>query len=252
MPWTAHHTFHVAPGYQPLMREIGLDAEAVWSHPNIKVWRSITERENATLDATRPDSSPIRLHIKRFHPTKQKTTPADQEAQGIRLLQQANIPTVPLVAWGHLTDGRSFLITEDLAGYRPADQLGANLEQALPALAQLAAKLHAANLHHRDLYLCHFFVNEQNEVRLIDAGRVKQLPGRPFRWRWIVKDLAQAAYSMLEKGWPMEFQRRFLECYSPDQTPALQRAVDRKVRRIARHDHNLRASQPGRNVSIPK
>ena len=44
-------TFHVAPSYQPLLREIGLDAEAVFTDPRIVVWRSITERENCTLDA---------------------------------------------------------------------------------------------------------------------------------------------------------------------------------------------------------
>jgi hypothetical protein len=34
-------SFHVAPEYQPQMREVGLDADAVFDHPDIKVWRSI-------------------------------------------------------------------------------------------------------------------------------------------------------------------------------------------------------------------
>src|SRR5215213_3149294 len=99
-------SFYVAPSYQPLMREIGLDADAVFEHPDIKVWRSIPERENATLDA-RWQGKPIRLHIKRY-----RGAGADEEARAIRLLNDAQVPTIPLVGWGAIADGRSFVITE--------------------------------------------------------------------------------------------------------------------------------------------
>jgi hypothetical protein len=112
--------FHVDPRYQPLMRQIGLDADAVFSHPDIKVWRSIPERENCTLDATL-DGREIRLHIKRYNATRRSLTPADEEAQGIGLLKERQIPTVPLVGWGKVADGRSFVITEDLTDFRAAD-----------------------------------------------------------------------------------------------------------------------------------
>lgn len=111
----------VSPAYQPVLRQIGLDADAVFDHPDIRVWRSIPERENATLDATLADGRHIRLHIKRY--AKCWGTPAEDEAHGIMLLVRRGIPTVPLIAWGRVPDGRSFIITEDLAGYEPLDKL---------------------------------------------------------------------------------------------------------------------------------
>ena len=136
----------------------------------------------------------IRLHIKRFHAARGYTTPADDEALGIRSLDVAKIPTLKLVGWGKRVDGRSFVITEDLAGYDAADKLIANglvFDKVAKPIAGLAAELHKANLHHRDLYLCHFFIRrEPLDIRLIDAARVEQLPGWPMR-TLDHKDLAQ-------------------------------------------------------------
>ena len=257
MPWGSRDTFHLSPGYQPLMRQLGLDAQAVFSHPDIRVWRSIPERENATLDGLRDDGTPFRWHIKRFRPLPggRGLSPAQREAEGIALLQQAQIPTVPLVGYGTLADGRSFLICEDLAGYRAADKLPLPPEPLVDRLADLAARLHAANLHHRDLYLCHFFVRaDLADVRLIDAGRVRRLPRWPLRKRWVVKDLAQVRYAMLDKQWPGALWQRFLARYAAGggySVRALTGAIDRKTQRIARHDRHLRRAQPLRNVSLP-
>src|ERR1041385_3366868 len=114
--------FQVDPKYQPIMREIGLDAEAVFSHPEIKVWRSIPERENCTLEA-RLDGREIRLHIKRYHAGKSSKNAAEEEVGGIELLQAHGIATVQLVGWGKLADGRSFVISEDLKEFRAADKV---------------------------------------------------------------------------------------------------------------------------------
>src|SRR6266516_3168263 len=151
---------HVAAGYQPLMRMLGLDAAAVFEHPDIKPWRTIADRQNCTIDAE-IGGRHVRWHVKRYT-RRYPAVPALLEVSGIHLLQNAGIPTVPLVAWGVLADGRSFIIVDDLAGYRAGDKLleagGATFDQLLDGTADLAAKLHTAGLHHRDLYLCHFFV----------------------------------------------------------------------------------------------
>ena len=126
------------------MRQIGLDAEAVFSHPDIKVWRFIPERENCTLDATL-NGKPIRLHIKRYRATSRSPTPADEESHGIQSLLLQEIPTAPLVGWGQLADGRSFVITEDLAGFCAADKAipsSISFEDLLEPTAELTAKLH--------------------------------------------------------------------------------------------------------------
>jgi hypothetical protein len=258
----SHASFHVDPAHQPALREIGLDADAIFTHPQIKVWRSIAERENATLDATLTDGTRVRWHVKRYRATGNGTSPAMAEVEGVRLLDAAGIPTVKIIGYGAIADGRSFIITEDLAGFTAADKLiesgGATFEQLCGATADLAGKLHDKALHHRDLYLCHFFARVDGgkvELRLIDAGRVARLPRWPFRGRWIIKDLSQFWYSAEQIGVPEERRRTWLERYAcrrglPSPEP-LRRAIERKAAWIAKHDAKLRTKQPARNVSIP-
>jgi hypothetical protein len=256
MPDARDH-FHVDPRYQPVMRQLGLDAEAVFSHPDIKVWRSIPERENCTLDA-KVDGREIRLHIKRYHATRGSQTPADQEVRGIQQLVEHEIPTVPLVGWGRLGDGRSFVITEDLQDFRAADKAiasGFPFDRLIESTADLAARLHTSGLHHRDLYLCHFFVKtgDDLELRLIDAARVRRLPWL-FRQRWIVKDLAQFWYSAKKLGIGNDQLIRWLGRYT-DKAGAIAPPlgpIEAKVSWIARHDSKLNLAQPNRNISIPK
>ena len=246
-------SFYVSPQYQPLMREIGLDADGVFEHPEIKVWRSIPERENATLDASYQGRA-IRLHIKRY-----RGAGADEEADGIQLLLKAEIPTVPLVGWGHLADGRSFVISEDLKGFEAADKLvegGLQFDKIIESTADVAAKLHSAGLHHRDLYLCHFFVKraDPTDARLIDAARVAKLTNPLTRQRWIRKDLAQFWYSTLALPVTNERREAWMARYSqqrglPSHQPLIA-GIQRKVRWIARHDRKLQAKQPNRNISI--
>ncbi len=253
--------FNVDPAYQPAMREIGLDADGVFDHGDIKVWRSITERENCTLDATLNDGTRLRWHVKRYRATGNGMSPARLEVEGIRLLEGSEIPTLKLVAFGELADGRSFSITEDLAGYNAADKLIASgaitFEAVCEGTADLVGALHDRALHHRDLYLCHFFarqIGSKVDLRLIDAGRVARLPRWPFRGRWIVKDLSQFWYSA-EQSRVDETQRRaWLERYAqrrglPASAP-LRHAIERKAAWIAKHDAKLRAAAPNRNISI--
>jgi heptose I phosphotransferase len=244
------------------MRQVGLDAEAVFDHPDIKVWRSLPERDNCTLDADLPDGRHVRLHVKRYRPQRGMKTPADEESLAIRALETHQIPTVPLVGWGKIADGRSFLITEDLSSYRESEKLvrdeGLPFEQLLEPTADLAARLHAAGLHHRDLYLCHFFARPDapNDLRLIDAARVKRLPAWPMRQRWIVKDLAQFWFSTTALPVTDEQRTRWLARYAEQRRlktiDPLRRAIERKAAWIARHDAKLREKQKVRNVSIPR
>lgn len=253
---------HAAAGYQPLMRMIGLDAEAVFDHPDIRPWRTIADRQNCTLDAE-VDGHKIRWHVKRYTAARAgRITPAEAEVHGIGLLQRAGIPTVPLVAWGVLADRRSFVVVDDLAGYRPGDKLlesgGSTFELLLEPTADLAAQLHTSGLHHRDLYLCHFFIPAApgSQLRLIDCARVKPLPMFLTRYRWVVKDLSQFWYSTLKHPEITDEQRlRWLRRYAEKaggvNVDRVRRSVARKVAWMARHDAKLNRAQPGRNISIP-
>ena len=245
----------VSPLYQPLLRELGIDAEAVFEHPRIVPWRVLADRENCTLDADLVDGRHVRWHVKRYAPARGES-PAEREAEGIGHLERAGIPTAATVAWGKLGDGRSFIILDDLTGFTAADKAiegGLAFERLLEPTAQLAAKLHTAGLHHRDLYLCHFLVREA-DLRLIDAARVRPLPWF-LRSRWIVKDLAQFWYSAMKLNIPEEQRDAWLTQYAiarglPSAAP-LRHAIVSKAAWIERHDQRLIRRQPGRNVSIP-
>jgi hypothetical protein len=243
--------FHVRGAYQPVMREIGLDADAVFEHADIRVWRSITERENCVLESRRADGSIVKWHVKRHRAGRYDEVLA--EVGGIEKLKASGIPTVELVGYGRVEDDRSFLITEDLDGFRPADKAvmgGLPFAAIIEPTALLAAKLHDAKLHHRDLYLCHFFVRDA-EVRLIDAARVGELGF--FARRWVVKDLAQFWYSAEQLSISREQRIHWLERYCGERGVAvepLRRRIERKAKSIARHDDRLKLKQPTRNVSL--
>jgi hypothetical protein len=246
----------IDPNWQPVFRELGIDADAVFDHPLIKPWRTVDGRENCLLDATLQDGRQVRLHIKRYD----SSVGARNDVAGIQLLNRHEIPTVQLVAWGALDEKKSFVITNDLAGYKDAEKMlaagEASFDQLLEPTARLAAKLHRARLHHRDLYLCHFFarVDNPNDVKLIDVSRVKELP-RFFSRRWIVKDLAQFWYSTMplpvsdeqRAGWLEEYLRR-----KEADMASLKHSVERKAAWIARHDRSLKQRRPARNISIPE
>jgi len=251
---------HAPPEYQALLRAAGLSAESVFTNPQIKPWRVLPDRENCTLDL-QFEGQPVRLHVKRYKPERGFKTPAQIEYQGIAALAYEKIPTADLVAWGVMLDHRSFVILKHLDGYTAADKLiqqGTPFDKLLIPTADLAAKLHMANLHHRDLYLCHFLAKPDGDaidLRLIDAARVARLDFIFTRGRWIVKDLAQFWYSTTKlpitdaqrDAWLKRYaEQRGLPGYA-----GLKKAILRKVARIARHDAKLNASQPKRNISIP-
>ena len=254
--------YRAKAAYAPILRELGLiDADSVFEHPDIKPWRHLPDRENCTLDATLADGRFIRFHVKRWLKGKGFDGPAAEE-RGIKLLTKAGIGTVTFAAAGVTADGRGFVITEDMTGYDDAEKLierkAVAFDVVRDALADVAARLHGAKLHHRDLYLCHFFLkigDPAGDVRLIDCARVAPLP-RFFRQRWIIKDLAQFWYSTTKLSTITDAQRdAWLRRYcsrAKQGYDGTRKAVVRKAKWIARHDARLTKSQPTRNVSIPR
>jgi hypothetical protein len=143
-------------------------------------------------------------------------TPGRVEAKNVGALSAVGVAVMRLIAYGEKfhPDGlqESFILTEELEGF---SELPRYLRRKFPAapgsatapqrdlaaliseLAGMVRRLHRAGYNHRDLYCCHFFVKEpaagRREIRLIDLQRVQHR--RRFRRRWIVKDLAQLAWS---------------------------------------------------------
>ena len=111
--------------------------------------------------------------------------------------------------WGAL---RSYLMVAELVGQAPLHEAVpelastmepprfASLKRSLVIeMAEIAAKLHSAHAFHKDLYLCHFFLDREPEAQpgrrlcLIDLHRLAVHRWTSPRWRW--KDLGQLLYS---------------------------------------------------------
>lgn len=237
---------------QPLADQGFTTAEAFFEDERILAWRTLPERDNAILDLP----GQPRLHIKRFC----KGGYVQPELAGIQLLKAADIPTLEVVAWVDL-GGRGLLVTRDLTGLSPADALlrsapscerrRTSFERLLAPTARVAATLHRANLHHRDLYLCHFLLRpDGGDCHLIDAARVRRLPWLTRR-RWIVKDLAQFVYSAHKARVPTDQIDAWLERWAKGYGTDLakwRRAISSKALVIAAKD--ARASTRARDVSF--
>lgn len=230
------------------LRGAGIDAQRLFTDPRVRVWRKLPDRENAVFEL-----DGARWHVKRYW---KGGANAAQEVAGIQLLIQNGIETVPLTAWGVLEDGRGFVISRDLTGFAAGDRLiqEGDVERILTSTAAIAGKLHGAGLHHRDLYLCHFFLKMDEDAMkcvLIDPARVRRLPWL-FKKRWIVKDLSQFGYSLQTASKTDAFDH-WLEMYEKSggfPVKPMRNAIERKIRWIGKHDAELKKSQPLRNVSI--
>jgi heptose I phosphotransferase len=105
---------------------------------------------------------------------------------------------------------QSFLMVADLAGSQPLHEaiptfrrelgpapFAAWKRRVIAAVARITATLHRASLFHKDLYLCHFFLDPQPSsephLTLIDLHRLGHHPLRAGRWRR--KDLGQLLFS---------------------------------------------------------
>jgi heptose I phosphotransferase len=191
--------------------------------------RALADRENWRLELRDADRRPRGVYLKKHHVRTWASrlraklgagpgeTAARIEARNVRHLDADGIDVMHLVAYGEALhrDGllESFLLTEELSGYVQLDQFlterfpvreldrtapkSPELDRLIRRVAEVARRFHAAGYNHRDLYCCHFFVREpspgQFDIKLIDLQRVQHRRRR--RRRWVVKDLAQLAYS---------------------------------------------------------
>lgn len=143
-------------------------------------------------------------------------TPGAAEFAHLNRARQLGLAVPDVVAagerigpWGQL---QSFLIVAELTGSEPLHEaipeLAARLEPAAfdrlkrgltREMAGMAATLHRARAFHKDLYLCHYFLDISRldepgrRLALIDLHRLAEHRWWPDRWRR--KDLGQLLYS---------------------------------------------------------
>lgn len=195
------------------------------------VIRRVEERDNCLVHFDGPGGS-IKGYLKRHWTCRPgmssvaEDAPGTKEAQAVALCQAAGVNSMSIIAAGkqHFQDRvESFFMSQEIDGL-PADdfwkrRMGQPHEKRadsehrlalLDEMAQTARRFHQANLFHRDFYWCHFFVSEpvpgEFHVRLIDLQRLLQPSA--FRWRWLLKDLAQFRFS-IPKGYLSDEEIRF-------------------------------------------
>lgn len=187
---------------------------------------------------------------------------AKPEWRALLHFHEADLPTMTPVALGQC-GANSFLITEALENCtklselrfddaEPLPRAAACLEDAstssLPhhrrrgligTIARLTKRMHAAGLHHQDLYLGHLLLRNDDtandQVYVIDLGRVQK--HQRLTSHWIVKDLAQLNYSA--RDYSAVDRLRFLRGYLGRKlSPADKRLVAKIVGKssaISRH-----------------
>ncbi len=176
-----------------------------------------------------------RRFLKNLFRFKWPVSGAENEWQAIKLLEELNIPTTPLIAYGRRgtnpVSKQSFIITEDLINCIsledycrdwPTNPPAPDLKRALiNEIARITGVMHRTGLNHCDLYICHFLLQLKNGIvpdprnptlHLIDLHRVRQRRQLPRRWQ--IKDLAALHFSSFDIGLTFRDRLRFVRTYS--------------------------------------
>ena len=149
-------------------------------------------------------------------PGRGRHSPAAAEWVHLAKARELGVPVPDVVAvgesigpWGGLT---SYLMVAELTGCEalnevlpglaatmPPAEFAALKRSLIPEMAEITARLHGAGAFHKDLYLCHFYLDLSRlrqpggRLTLIDLHRLGEHPRTALRWRW--KDLGQLLYS---------------------------------------------------------
>ena len=238
--------------------EGGTDLDKPGLGPRRRTHLVLTDDEGAehSLFLKRYNDAPLAIRLQGRLAGIGPGSQAWQEQRNIAWVSAAGVATMQTLAWGQ-EGRRSYILVSSVPGEaieRCGDavfvRFGADMqfcESFTMELAQMVSRLHRSGLFHRDLYAAHLFLDilvDQPRLYLIDLARVIRPPVR--RRRWQVKDLAQLKYSMPHR-WLARYWAVFLELYLGGKANrlALEKAINRKVRRMARHDRRRgRAAEP--------
>jgi hypothetical protein len=179
-------------------------------------------------------------------------SPGLQEWQHLAWAEALGLPVPRAVAAGESIGPRgrlqSFLAVEELTGMLPLHEAVPLAQKHLePSVfkkwkqslaletARLTRLIHDRNVFHKDLYLCHFYIHEDdtrrlpadwsNRVVVIDLHRLGR--HRIAGLWWKVKDLAQLLYSSEIEGVTLRDRLAFWNAYRRN---AKQRLLSRLIR----------------------
>ena len=157
------------------------------------------------------------------------TLGAKQEYKAIREMEKSGILVPEICAYA--TDGlnpakiNSFIVTKQIDYQYDLEKFCQTWPIQPPSflfkrkliqrVAEIARKMHAAGMNHRDFYLCHFLLDDRSEndfdLYLIDLHRVQIRKSTPLRWK--IKDLSGLYFSAMEIGLTRHDEYYFLKNY---------------------------------------
>jgi heptose I phosphotransferase len=145
-------------------------------------------------------------------------SPGAAEWAHLERARSLGVPVPEVVATGELIGPwatlQSYLLVAELTGSQELNLALPELEKEMDRhsfsllkrrliarMASITSTLHRARVFHKDLYLCHFYIDRRRlrddpndlGVVLIDLHRLGEHRFWPDRWRW--KDLGQLRYS---------------------------------------------------------
>lgn len=264
---------HVVARYAPLLRAHGLDTlERLMRFGGGQRMRAVPGRSTVRIELARPDGGVEVLFLKRYEPEYLSAgrrvlrflrwpaaqDEAQREWEAIRLLRSHGFQTAEPVAFGQERRRgvvtRSLLMTAQIPRATAAHELlpqlrGEARRRLIQKLAEWTARFHGAGFAHKDLYLSHFFVapgaeGSAPELVCIDLQRL--IRPRWLRRRWLVKDLAQLAYSARLVGARRTELLRFYKFYF--RRVRIENADRRFIRRVWRRVRRLERRPPHYDV----
>lgn len=170
--------------------------------------------------------------LKNWSQLKAPVTGAVNEWQAINRVRDLGLHTLNPLAFGERgrnpAERESFLITEELTGTVSLAKYAEHWpdrppsfrekRQIVETVARIARIIHRNGINHRDLYICHFLLNEEASRRsdqpvlhLVDLHRAQCRSQVPTRW--LVKDVGSIYFSAADIGLTQRDVLRFLRVY---------------------------------------
>ncbi|MEE3319145.1 MAG: lipopolysaccharide core heptose(I) kinase RfaP [Pseudomonadota bacterium] len=160
---------------------------------------------------------------------------AMDEVNAIEAVRAAGLDTMTVAAYGsrgiNPAGIESFIVTDDLVGTLSLEEVGEQwvasghvpvvFKRALIArVADIARRMHGAGINHRDFYLAHFLMPQEDVARqsvqgpmyLIDLHRSQVRSKVPRRWQ--IKDLGGLYFSTARFGMTRRDLLRFIRDYT--------------------------------------
>ena len=268
--------FFVDPQYRQTLEEAGLNSlDAVFAYEqgqrltksNLASWRHrirLQLSNGQTVYLKRYCHPPLSVQIKSWFQHGQRSFLSAYDKGPLKELFNVKVRIPQTIAyggqWAGLFEKCSFIITLEIPNAHSLEtQLPDCFELSVSSqpkrefilrLADFIRRFHETGYRHRDLYLCHIFLSDNETLYLIDLHRTFK-PNLTSK-RYQVKDLAQLHYSCPSDKISHTDRLRFYLAYTQKEKlsfsdKAFIRKIHAKALHIARHDR-----KHGRTVPFEK